>query len=587
MGRGLMRMKGILPVLAAVTLLTLLQSMAIIMQAKWLAEVISALFAGAPLQEQAGRIGLFAVMFLARYGFDLLQQQIASEYAEQAGADLRRGFMDRLMELGPRFARSSGTGHVVTLVREGIQKYRIYLEKVIPRMPAAGATPALILLYILLQDMMSAVILLIMLPILIVFMILVGLAAKKQMEHQFSAYRALSNHFVDAMRGLETLKLLGRSRGHARAVEQVSGRYRRATMKTLRVAFMSSFALDFFTMLGVAMVAVGLGMRLIHGEIELVTALTVLILAPEYFLPIRMVGADYHATLEGKEAGEAIQAILQQPPLAEAGVSASANRGLQAVCGEKAASWTRRSRLRLSGIGLRHEAEGPASLEDVSLQVEGMRMIGIAGASGAGKSTLIDVLGGFLKPTYGDIAIDGCSGADLLCTKAWRSQIAYIPQAPYLFSASLADNIRFYTPDATDREVEAAVQAVALQELVAELPQGIHTQIGAGGRQLSGGQEHRVALARAFLSGRPVLLLDEPTAHLDIETEYELKQTMLRLFKGRLVFLATHRLHWMPDMDHILIMEQGKLVESGTHAELLDRQGAYYELLRSQWEVVV
>lgn len=239
--------------------------------------------------------------------------------------------------------------------------------------------------------------------------------------------------------------------------------------------------------------------------------------------------------------------------------------------------------LKLEQVGVRYEADGIASLEGVNLEFKGSAKIGIIGESGAGKSTLVDILGGFLHPTSGSISING-NRVSALTDEEWRKQTSYIPQRPYIFSGTLADNVRFYYPEASTEAVASVMAAAGLSKLVESLPSGLDEMIGGGGRSLSGGQEQRVALARALLSSRPVMLLDEPTAHLDIETEYELKQTMLPLFAGKLVFLATHRLHWMIDMDLIVVMQQGQVAEVGTHPELVARRGAYYELIQSQLE---
>ncbi|UNK18203.1 thiol reductant ABC exporter subunit CydD [Paenibacillus sp. N3/727] len=583
MGKDLLGYKGVKTVFLVVAVCTLAQSMAIILQAKWLAEVISALFAGSSLQEQYSKMVLFLLAFLARHAIGLLQQGIAQRFAEETGTDLRKQLMDKLFHMGPRFVRSEGTGNVVTLVLEGIAKFRKYAELTIPRMMGVAFTPALVWLYVFYIDRISAVILLVTMPILIIFLILVGLAARKQTERQLHTYRMLSNHFVDSLRGLETLKFLGQSRRHSESIGEVSESYRKATMRTLRVAFLSSFALDFFTMLSVAVVAVNLGLRLINGGLELLPALTILILAPEYFLPVRMVGADFHATLDGKQAGEAIQEMIKDEPMSSP-VNGQTSGDSNAP--EPVLNWKDSSALELSGISMRHDENGPASLEGVSFRLKGRGRIGIVGESGAGKSTLIDILGGFLAPTSGEVMLDGVKLQNT-ASEAWRKNVTYIPQHPYLFGASLADNVRFYAPDASRTEVERAVEAAGLTAVTASLPNGLDELIGGGGRSLSGGQAQRVAMARAFLSQRPVLLLDEPTAHLDIETEYELKETLVSLFQNKWVFLATHRLHWMTEMDYILVMDQGRLAEAGTHEQLMARKGVYYGLITSQMEGVL
>ncbi|WP_445488980.1 thiol reductant ABC exporter subunit CydD [Niallia sp. 03133] len=563
MKQDLLKFKGIKPILVLLTFLSISQGAAIILQAKWLAEVIVALYKGEPFQKQYEQIILFLCAYIARHFLHLGQQKISSQFAEKTSKELRFLLVTKLFQLGPKFTKKQGSGTIATLVLEGISQFKNYLELFLPRMTATAVIPPMLLLYVYWMDWISGIILTITMPILIGFLILVGLAAKGQMNRQWATYRILSNHFLDSLRGLETLKFLGKSRKHSENIEKVSEQYRSATMKTLRVAFLSSFSLDFFTSLSVASVAVNLGVRLINGDLTLLPALTILILAPEYFLPVRMVGADYHATLNGKEAGESIQAILNQPITKEE--SPAVNGSIHEMTFQE--------------VGYRHKEEEEETLQNLSFHINGCKKIGIVGESGAGKSTLIDLLSGFSKHTAGSISLNG--SAANLTNNNWRQQTTYIPQSPYIFSLSLRDNIRFYSPEATDQEVENALKATGLYDLYTTFPKGLDEWLGDGGRSLSGGQEQRIALARAYLSNRPVMLLDEPTSHLDIETEFELKETMLPLFQHKLVFLATHRLHWMEKMDLLFVLEKGKIVEIGTHQELIEKKGAYYRLLKA------
>lgn len=584
MDKNLLRVAGVKPVFLIVGFLTLVQSLSILLLAKSLAEVVSALFAGEPLKEQGAKALLFLLAFLVRHACALLMSRVSYRFAEATGSSMRRQMMDKLFQLGPRLAGDRGTGDLVTLVLEGVTKFKTYMELIIPRMVGMAVTPALLLVYVYTQDTSSGVILTLTMPIIIVFMILIGVTARKQMDRQLKSYRTLSNHFVDSLRGLETLKFLGRSRSHSDSIAAVSDRYRSATMRTLRVAFLSSFAMDFFTMLSVASVAVSLGLRLVNEEMTLVTGLTILILAPEYFLPVRLVGADFHATLDGKEAGEAMRSIIDRKPVQAELLEADGTGGFKAAVSRDAVfGWHKDSVLALHQVGVKYEEDGVASLNEVNLEFKGYAKIGIIGESGAGKSTLVDILGGFLHPTSGTIEVNG-NRVSALTDEEWRKMTSYIPQRPYIFSGTLADNVRFYYPEATNEAVAGVIAAAGLLKLVASLPNGLNEMIGGGGRSLSGGQEQRVALARALLSSRPVMLLDEPTAHLDIETEYELKETMLPLFEGKLVFLATHRLHWMVDMDLIIVMQQGQVAEVGTHHELVARKGVYYDLIQSELE---
>ncbi|ALP37536.1 ABC transporter ATP-binding protein [Paenibacillus sp. IHB B 3084] len=581
-------LKGIRPVMLLLAALSLAQGAAVIAQAIFLAKAVTILFDKNPLVMAWPPLALFFAAFAARHTMIWLQRRTAGRFAEASGASLRERLLARLFERGPVFAAKEGSGKLVTLALDGVDRFRTYLELSIPRMIDMMCVTILVLVSVFTLDVISGVILTATMPILIGFFILLGLAARKQADKQWRSYRLLSHHFTDSLRGLQTLRFLGRSREHGETVGKVSDQYRTATMRTLRVAFLSSFALDFFSMLSVAFVAVGLGLRLITGSVGLEAALAVLILAPEYFMPVRQLGSDYHASLDGKEAWGAMRSILStEDEAAQQTDSVDILTGSGSTDNAKgdgnALNITGQGTIRLSDICLLNE-DGSARLDHISASVEPhMNMIGIVGASGAGKTTLLSLLGGFAEPTSGELNVNGWALAG--DNKAeWQRHIAYIPQHPYLFSASLADNIRFYEPEASNEQVEWAIDAVGLRELVDGLPNGLDEPIGEAGRTLSGGQAQRIALARALLSNRPVILLDEPTAHLDIETEWELKQTILSVLQHKRVFLATHRLHWMPDMDCVWMMNQGRLEEAGSHKQLVARKGGYYHLLTGMTE---
>ncbi|MCU5096880.1 thiol reductant ABC exporter subunit CydD [Bacillus wiedmannii] len=562
--RGLPSYPGSRVLYVVLTIISILEAISIIGQTVFLARAITFLFQGETVQSVLNETVYFGITFAVRHMLVRISQILVERFAEKTGSLLRKQLIEAYFTLGPRYVQTAGTGHLVTLSIEGIEKFKTYIELTIPKMIRSSIVPGLIVLYVFTLDIESGIILVVTIPIVIIFMILLGLAAQKMADSQYETYRVLSNHFVDTLKGLETLKYLGKSKQHEGKIEKVSKRYRKATMRTLRVAFLSSFALDFFTSLSIAFVAVGLGIRLIDGTIVLLPALTILILAPEYFLPIKQVGANYHATLDGQLAMEQIEEILQQQK--EIGTKES-NVGL---------IWNASSNLKLQDVKVKNNESEKAILEGIDFTWKGTGAIGVIGESGAGKSTLIDVLAGFLTPSGGKLIINGVK-IDGSTREDWQKNIAYIPQQPYIFPLSLKDNICFYETNTTDAEVERVINEVGLRSLVTSLPNGMYERIGEGGRMLSGGQEQRVAMARALLSKKPIILLDEPTAHLDIETEFEIKQAMLRLFEGKLVFLATHRLHWMKQMDHILILNKGEMIKSGTYEELLKNEALHFQ----------
>ncbi|MCO7174544.1 thiol reductant ABC exporter subunit CydD [Sporolactobacillus kofuensis] len=573
MDRELLSYRGAKPLFALTALLTTLQGLCLILQAIFLGRMISGLFSGKQIASVSSDLLLFFIVMVCRYFMVFLIKRACYKFADRTSVELRRAFLKKLFIIGPQSAKREGTGALVSLALEGVLQARRYLELFIPKMVANGIIPVLILIYVFWTDRMSGLILLITMPVLIIFMILLGLAAQKKMDDRWASYRVLSNHFIDSLRGLSTLYYLGISKLHMRTINRVSDKYRSMTMGTLRLAFLSSFALDFFTMLSIAFVAVALGIRLVDGHILLEPALTVLILAPEYFLPVRELGQDYHATLDGKEATKQLKDYTNLPTDLE---------NMSEADHQKSLRWTKHALLKMHDVTFQYTDAEKTTLREINMNLRGLEKVGIIGASGAGKSTLIDLIGGFISASSGTVQLNDQNFA--FSTQRWREQVTYIPQHPYLFSATIRDNIAFYKPDATDQQIAQAVQAAGLNGLIDHLPEGMDEQIGSGGRQLSGGQEQRVALARAFLCDRPILLLDEPTAHLDIETEYELKQPMLQLFENKLVIFATHRLHWMEQMDRIVVLHNGKIAESGTQDELIRKKGAYFDMVCAQLE---
>lgn len=567
LNRSILTLNGIKKTLTILSVLALLQSVMTVLQAVALAMTITNLFNGEKLTAQLVPLLLFSVFYIGKHFLLFWRDKIMVTFSIHSGADLRKKLNTKLFQLGPNITATEGTGNIVTLALEGVSQVENYIKLFLPKLFNTLIIPPVIFLYTLSLDVRSAIILLLVLPTLLFFLILLGRAARIRADKQYESYQVLSNHFVDSLRGLETLRLLGLSKNYDRNVEQVSERYRKSTMGTLAIAFLSSFALQFFTSLSVAIVALFLGLGLIDGKMLLFPALTILILAPEYFQPIRDFGTDYHATLDGKNAMGAIYNILNLP-----------EHNKQSI---ELKRWNEQSTIKLSNIAVQHKESNQPSLQQLSLSWTGFGKIGIVGASGSGKSTLINVLSGFLQPTNGEIEVNGKRLSNLNIEN-WQQQVLYIPQKPYIFNDTIAKNVSFYTPNVTQAQIENACKLAGLTDMIERLPNGLNEIVGESGRIVSGGQEQRIALARGFLDQtRNILLFDEPTAHLDIETEYEMKQSMLPLFDNKLVFFATHRLHWMLEMDWIVVLDQGQLIEMGTHEELLAKQGTYYDFVKA------
>ena len=562
--KAIMRLEKIRQMFGLLAGFAFLQAIFIIGQAWMLSAAITHLWEGHTLQEVGLYVLGFFLFFMARHVITYLRERLLDNYAQEQAKKLRTQLLQKIFKLGPTVVQAHGTGNVTTMTVDGISQVENYIHLILAKMMNMMIVPWVILVVVFYYDWVSGVILLLVFPLIIIFMIVLGYAAQAKADRQYRSFQILSNHFIDSLRGIDTLKLFGMSKSYEKGIYQTSEQFRKATMSTLRIAILSTFALDFFTTLSVAIVAVFLGLRLLNAEILLFPALTVLILAPEYFLPVRDFSSDYHATLDGKNAMTAIREILELPE----------NEVEQIAI----APWNESSTLDLSELSFDY-GQG-SGLQPVNLQVSGYQKIGVIGMSGSGKSTLMNVISGFLTPKQGSILFNGEETTSFK-QEDWQKQLIYIPQNPYVFRASLRENIAFYTPEADDAAIMQAIEVAGLSELLAQLPDGLDTLIGEGARSLSGGQAQRIALARAFLDkNRKVLILDEPTAHLDIETEVELKNQMLPLMENRLVFFATHRMHWMHQMDYILVLEEGKLVEAGTFNELTEKRGAFFELTK-------
>ena len=565
--KNLFRIDKTRPVLIGLAGLGVLQALLIIGQAYFLSKAISALWNGSSVASQTTEMGIFFICFLLRQVLNFLRDRYLDSYAYEQSKVVRQELLDKVFRLGPNFVQKEGTGNMVTMAIEGIAQIENYLTLILPKITNMMVIPWVILIFVFTQDIRSGIILLLVFPIIILFMIILGYAARAKADRQYEGYQLLSNHFLDSLRGLETLNFLGLSKKYEKNVYGISEDYRKATMSTLKIAILSTFALDFFTTLSVAIVAVFLGFKLMNGEMMLFPALTTLILAPDFFLPLRDFSSDYHATLDGGNTLKSIFNILDKKEFEE-----QENLSLGA--------WSEADSLTLTGLTLKYDEEATKkTLEDINFSWKGYGKIGVVGLSGSGKSTLIKLLGGFLEAEEPSIRVNS-QLTNHLRLKNWQDQLLYVPQDPYIFHASLKDNIRFYQPQASERDILIAVERAGLLEVVKDLPEGLETVIGEGAHALSGGQLQRVAIARAFLdNNRQILLFDEPTAHLDVETEAELKSTMLPLFENHLVFFATHRLHWMKEMDYILVMKDGRIVEQGTYTELRQKKGAYHEFV--------
>ncbi|MFC8348825.1 thiol reductant ABC exporter subunit CydD [Streptomyces sp. NPDC057280] len=513
--------------MAAVVGLGVVGAALVIAQAMLIAEVVVGAFQhGMSAAELRTPLLLLVAVAGGRALVSWLTELAAHRASAAVKSELRGRLLERATALGPGWLTGQRTGSLVALATRGVDALDDYFARYLPQLGLAVVVPVAVLARVVTEDWVSAAIIVGTLPLIPVFMVLIGWATQSRMDRQWQLLSRLSGHFLDVVAGLPTLKVFGRAKAQAESIKRITGEYRQATMRTLRIAFISSFALELLATLSVALVAVTIGMRLVHGEMALYDGLVILVLAPEAYLPLRQVGAQYHAAAEGLAAAEEIFEVLETP---------APTAGTAVVPGGASAG-----ALAFEGVTVRYPGRSGDAVRDVSFAVEPGETVALVGPSGAGKSTLLNVLLGFVRPAEGRVLAGGVDLADA-DPDQWRSRVAWVPQRPQLFAGTIAENVRLARPDADDAAVRQALADAGALDFVGALPQGAQTVLGEDGAGLSAGQRQRIALARAFLADRPVLLLDEPTAALDGATEAEVVAAVRRLAVGRTVLLVVHR----------------------------------------------
>ncbi|MEU9824461.1 thiol reductant ABC exporter subunit CydD [Micromonospora chersina] len=487
--------------------------------------------------------GLLAAV-AARALVSWAQGTVAARAAATVKAALRADLLRAVGRHGPTWVAGRRAGQLATLAGRGLDALDPYFTGYLPQLVLSVTVPLAVLARIVLADWSSALIIALTIPLIPIFGALLGWQAQAATERQWRRLSLLGGHFLDMVAGLPTLRAFGRARAQVDVVRRMADGHRQATMRTLRIAFLSALVLELVATLSVALVAVPVGIRLLGGGITLSTALLVLLLTPEAYLPLRAAGSRFHASMEGLTALDEALTLSATPEAAGPGGARPAPDG--------------RGEIRFEGVTVAYERT--TALRDVTLTIRPGERIAVIGPSGAGKSTLLHLLLGFVTPTAGRVTVDGVdlAGVDL---DAWRRELAWVPQRAHLFAGSLADNIRLGAPDTPDAALAGAVTDAALDEVVAALPDGLATTLGERGHGLSSGQRQRVALARAFLRDAPLVLLDEPTARLDSASEAVVLAATRRLVAGRTALLVAHRPALLEDADRILRVEDGRVTE--------------------------
>ncbi|HEX5248533.1 MAG TPA: thiol reductant ABC exporter subunit CydD [Gaiellales bacterium] len=527
--------------------LGLAMALLVLAGATLLAHAVARAFAGASLSAIAPSLVLLGLVFVARGGIAWAFEVAGSRAAAGTLSDLRLALVDHRLRSHPAALDGAEGGEIAAAAVQGVDGLAAYFGSYLPQLALACIVPPAVLVWAAVIDPESALLMAATVPLVPVFMWLIGRYAAERSRARWAELRGLSTHFLDVVRGLSTLRAFNRSRTQAAALAEVGDRYRRATMATLRLSFLSGSVLELAATLGVALVAVTVGVRLVDGGIGLEAGLTVLVIAPELYLPLRRLGAQFHASADGLAAAERILALLDAPAGAVAG-------------GSRAAPSPAVAAVRLAGVTFSYPARPGRVLDGVDLELRPGETVALVGPSGAGKSTIASLLLGFAEPTAGQVTVGGfdLGGCDLA---AWRASTAWVPQRPTMFRATVADNIRLGAPDATADRVHAAAARAGADGFVRGLPEGYATLLGDGGRQLSAGERRRIALARAFLRDAPLVILDEPTADLDKRSAAIVAAAVERLRHGRTVLVIAHHAGVVGPADRVVVLERGRATE--------------------------
>jgi ATP-binding cassette, subfamily C, bacterial CydD len=554
--------------LAVTVCISLAATVLVLAQAGLLAHALAAAGRGAGLPALSGTIVALLLVLIARAAAAFGGEAMALRAAARVKSQLRNQLAERSLRLGPSWLSTQRAGEISTLATRGLDALDAYFARYLPQLVLACLVPLAVLARVISVDWISGLVILATLPLIPVFGVLIGLYTNERTRRQWQLLARLGGHFLDVVEGLPTLKVFGRARAQAELIKKVTDEHRAATMAGLRVAFLSALVLELAAAVATALVAVEVGLRLLAGHIGYETALLILLLTPEAYLPLRNVGAQFHASAEGVAAADDVLAILDTPLPAPAPSAAPSPDPRHAVEPD-----LHGQPIELAQVTLAYPGRARPALDDVSVSISPGERIVVAGPSGAGKSSLLALLLRFTEPTSGCIH---AGGRDLssIPLSSWRRQIAWVPQSPYLFAGTVADNIALGDPDATRAQIRRAARLAGAEDFITALADGFDTTLAERALSLSAGQRQRIALARAFLRDAPLVLLDEPTAHLDQATARQILAVIETLTAGRTVLLVSHRDYGPIRPTRVLRLHQGRLVPEEACFALAGEPGA-------------
>jgi thiol reductant ABC exporter CydD subunit len=552
--RLLRRVRSVRVALAVDVVLGLVGAAALLAQAMLIAGVVAGAFDGRPAGPLGASTGALLIVLagvvVVRATLSGAVETIGRWAAGRVMSELRRALVRRRLSGGSRGpADPMEGGELATAAVAGVDAVEVYLARYLPQLVLAVTVPIAVLSTTLAVDPVSAAVMLVTLPVIPVFLALVGRSAGERARARWAALSRLSNHVLDVVRGLPTLRAYNRAEAQAELIAATGEQYRATTMQVLRLSFLSGAVLDLAATIGTALVAVTVGVRMVAGEVTLWAGLVVLLLTPELYAPLRTLGTLFHASADGVAAAARILDVLEPDEAATEAAPSTAGRTL----GPGALRLPDWHRIELAGITVRHPGRGGSGVRGVDLDLRRGEVVALVGPSGAGKSTLAAVLLGLRRPDAGLVTIDGHE-LESLDPRWWRSQIGWLPQRPTMFRGTIGDNIALGDADAGAERVEEAARLAGVDVIAAELRLGYRTPIGPGGLALSAGEQRRVALARALVRGAPLLILDEPTAHLDADAAAVVADAIARVAPDRAVLVIEHHPNLVPAVDRVVAL---------------------------------
>ena len=537
----------------------------IVLQAKYLSKIVdSAFLKNKSLVELKQFLIFLAIVVAFRALMVWMSEGFASQMAAKVKYSLRKLLYDKIAQLGPSFTKTEQTGELINTAIQGIEDLDDYFSQYIPQLAITALIPITILFFVFPKDILSGFVMLLTAPIIPVLMILIGYLADKITKKQWKILSRMSAHFLDVLQGLTTLKFFGRSKKQIEIIFLFSERFRVATMKVLRIAFLSALVLELIASLSTAIIAVEIGLRLLYAKMEFENAFFVLILAPEFYLPFRQLGARFHAGMSGVAAAERIFQVLELESIEQEKKLnlKPENLEIEIVFDKVSYSYNGNEEI----------------LKDVSFTILQNQRVAIVGPTGAGKTSIVNLLLKFIQPTKGKILVGGY----LLSTideDYWLKHVAWVPQNPYLFNGTILENIALAKPDASEEMIREAAKKAHVDEFALSLPEGYKTKIGERGTKLSGGQAQRIAIARAFLKDAKFIIFDEVTSNLDAKTEALITDSINRLIKNKTVLTIAHRLSTIMSSDKIIVLAKGQVKAIGNHEQLMKKSELYNKLV--------